>query len=106
MSVQVDGATSCDGRCVNRLLEDWPVTGFDDAATLTRSLTTEVLTVLLDFERENSDRPRYRRLLRRRIDARAPAGPGAVAPPCACTAPVQRTAGTTVSPRSGEQAPR
>ena len=68
----VDGADAaaapCDGRCVQQLLNAWPVTGFDDAVDLTRAVELPVLEQLLDLERERSDRPRYRRLLRRRIE--------------------------------------
>lgn len=93
-----DDEASCDGRCLDQLLDAWPVTGFDEAATLTRRLRSDVLETLLDFEREHSDRPRYRRLLRRRIDAASAADQRDDARrPCACPAPVllsPRTSGT------------
>lgn len=70
--MSVEGArardAACDGRCVQRLLEAWPVTGFDDAVDVTRVVELPVLEQLLDLERERSDRPRYRRLLRRRVE--------------------------------------
>ena len=53
---------------VEALQQVWAVTGYDDAVRLTAGLGPSALERLLDHERENSDRPRYRRMLRRRLD--------------------------------------
>jgi hypothetical protein len=46
----------------------WAVTAFDDAVELTYGLDDEELRALLSYERENSDRPRYRRMLLKRVE--------------------------------------
>ena len=57
-----------EGAAVAALQQVWAVTGFEDAVRLTAGLGPGALERLLDHERENSDRPRYRRMLRRRLD--------------------------------------
>jgi hypothetical protein len=71
--LQEGTSTDCRERAdekaaVEALQQVWAVTGFDDAVRLTAGLGPSALERLLDHERENSDRPRYRRMLRRRLD--------------------------------------
>jgi hypothetical protein len=64
-----DGIEGADESAIVAALQQvWAVTGYEDAVRLTAGLGPGALERLLDHERENSDRPRYRRMLRRRLE--------------------------------------